>query len=197
VGDKRFLLTGSTLCTQMKRLESLKPKGYWILDTQSKQLDFFPIEKQRRIVYEKMAFEHASASDVQQRLVSFLSGLNLTLFEQKPLVRVKLSGSLAKGVSSSDVAFRQWIEPFREHAFLSVDESFSEGSLRQKISELRSFQQSRTSVLDLGMELLEKNLSQTGFDASVNAREVFEELAQGDAEKALEALRQKEKGKKD
>jgi hypothetical protein len=96
---------------------------------------------------------------------------------------------IAKGVSSSDVRLREWIEPFREHAFLSVDESFSQGSLRQKISELRSFQQSRASVLDLGMELLEKNLSQTAFDAQTNPRELFELFCEGESEKALQLLR--------
>jgi hypothetical protein len=90
---------------------------------------------------------------------------------------------------SSDVRLREWIEPFREHAFLSVDESFSQGSLRQKISELRSFQQSRASVLDLGMELLEKNLSQTAFDAQTNPRELFELFCEGESEKALQLLR--------
>jgi len=187
-GNNRFLLTGSTVVTQMKRLESQKPKGFFVLDTGTKKLEFFSIPSQRLVFYEKMAFEDASLEDVRNRVTGYLDGLFSKSFDQKPLVRLKLVGSIGKGFSSSDLQLSKLIAPYKEKAFFSADESFSEVSLRQKIAELRAFQKSKVSVLEMGLELLDKNLSETPFDSAFDSRQIFEWLSEGETEKAMEAL---------
>ncbi len=189
--NKRFLLTGSTVATQMKRLESQKPKGFFVLDTVSGKIEFFPIPKQRRIFYEKLVFDSASIGEVSSRVKSVLDSIFSQSFEQKPLVRIKLAGSLAKGVSSADLNLNHLIADVANKGIFSVDESFSESSLRQKISELRSFQKSKASVSEMGLEILEKNLSQTNFENSFDVRQIFEWLSEGETEKAMAVLLEK------
>ncbi|GEM_PF-141817 len=187
---KRFLLTGSTVATQLKRLEAQHPKGYFILETQTNAIQFFPIPKQRKIFYEKLKFESATPDEIKKNVHAFLEKVFSQTFEQKPLIRIKLVGSLAKGFSASDVKLRELTAEFDAQALFSVDENFSESSLRQKIAELRTFQTNHASVLEMGLEILEKNLEQTRFNQAFDTRRVLELLSAGDTDAVLELLSQ-------
>lgn len=187
----RFLLTGSTLATQLKKLEAEKPKGYWQYDTQSGNLDFFAIPVQRKIFYKKIVFENASVEKVKSEINSFFATVFLQSFELKPLVRVKLTGTLEHGLESQAINLHALLAPWREKCLLSFEENFASASLQQKIAELRALQLHKTSIAFQGMQLLEKELQKTSFDNAFDVQTVFEWLAKGETEKVLELLTQK------
>ncbi|MCX7008281.1 MAG: hypothetical protein NTY53_13715, partial [Kiritimatiellaeota bacterium] len=62
---KRFLLTGSSIFTQMKNLESKRDKGVFLFDTKTKKLDFVPFEHQRKLFYHKFDFKNAKPEEVE------------------------------------------------------------------------------------------------------------------------------------
>lgn len=189
----RFLLTGSTIATQLKRLEAEKPKGYWLYDTKTRQLDFFAIPRQRKVFYKKIEFENAGVEEVKRQINTFFEDIFRESFELKPLVRLKLTGGLARGLEPSALNFSAWLAPWKEKCLLSFDEQFVSGSLRQKIAELRALQQDKASIASQGMALLEKELAKTSFDNALDMHALFELLSQGETEKAMELLTKKTK----
>ncbi|MBU0636386.1 DNA repair exonuclease [Candidatus Micrarchaeota archaeon] len=189
----KFLLTGSTICTQIKKLEAEHPKGYWIYNTISKKLDFREILRQRKMFYKKMVFENATRESVQEKINLFFEGIFKQSFELKPLVRVKLGGTLQRGLEPKALNLAGLLAPWKEKCLLSFEENFASASLQQKIAELRKLQKSKTSITSHGMALLEKELEKTAFNKAFDVHLIFEWLEYGEIDKVIEALTQSKK----
>ena len=188
LGDTNFLLTGSTIATSIKKLESEKPKGVYFFDSSLKNFYFKKLPNQRKMFYHKINFKDANIEQVIsecKKIISFdlnsISGL-------KPLIRLNLKGSLKKGLSSADVDLKDFFNEFEKKAILSISKNFSSTSFRKKISELREVQKERLSVVSLGFELLEKNLAEAKFEESFSVKKLFDLLAEKDIDSALELV---------
>lgn len=197
-----LLMPGSTITTQMKKLESEKGKGIFIFDTgegaKAKDAQFIPLPNQRKFFYHKVEFSAASAEDVLAKATALVEH-DLTLAASHsipPLIRLKLCGTLASGVSNSDVQLGAPDETFKGRAILSISREFETAGFKKKIAELREMQHSKKSVAAMGIEILEKNLSETGFNNAFDARRVFTLLADGETEKVAELLSGREKAER-
>jgi len=185
---KRLIMPGSTVITQMKRLEAEKEKGIFVWDSSLNTLEFKPLPNQRKFVYKKLEFKEAGQEEifgaVEKALESAIDGN----FLQKPLVKIKLKGTLAKGVQQSDISFSKLLEQYGEKAIVSIGREFSAVSFAKKLEELRELQKSRKSIASMGLELLEKNLAQTDFKNAFDAREFFDLLEAGKVDEVVEKL---------
>ncbi|MAG22228.1 MAG: hypothetical protein CL943_02905 [Candidatus Diapherotrites archaeon] len=186
VAAGRFIMPGSTIITQMKRLEAEKGKGIFIWDTEADALEFLSIPNQRKFFYKKLEFKEAERDKIKARVEKTLEEILAPTFPQKPLVKIKLVGSLAKGLQQGDISLKQQTEKFKDKALISVSRNFEAISFAKKLEELRSLQKSRKSVTAMGLDLLEKNLSQTSFGNAFDPRDLFEMLAIGKIDKAVE-----------
>lgn len=188
----KFILAGSTICTQMKSLEAGKPKGFYILDTVSSSISFNEIPVQRKIFYHREKFEDSKPSEVLQKVSSLIKkDLELNGNSLEPLIRVKCIGGISKGYSSSDVSFSEIEKTFNEKAILSLDKDFASASFRKGIEELRELQKQKKGIAELGFDLLEKNLKETDFSNAFDVREIFDLLAEGKTEEVIELLSKK------
>ncbi len=188
-----FLLTGSTVTTQMKKLEGEKPKGVFVFDTVSKKIDFFPLPVQRRLFYFKEKFAAATpgqivskASDCIQAAIAKNEGII-------PMVRLKFHGTLAPGFNSIDVDFHELKQEFEGKAILSISKEFFSESFKKKIGELRELHASKHSIASIGIDLLEKNLEKTSFNRAFDSREIFELLAEDRLDEAIALLLREKK----
>ncbi|MFA4907463.1 MAG: metallophosphoesterase [archaeon] len=188
----KFLIPGSTIITQMKQLESKKPKGVLVLDTVSGKTEFFEIPNQRKLYYEKMEFKGSSPALVSEALRRKISSVLASHSESlKPLIRIRLSGTLEKGSSQSDISLSAIESEFSANAILSIDRNFSSQEFGKRIEDLREMQAQKKSVAETGIEMLEANLSQTSFNNAFDARRLFELLSSKDRnclERAMAAL---------
>lgn len=185
-----FLLSGSTLTTQLKNSECGKPKGVFVLDTASRALSFLAIPEQRRAFYAKLKFEDSRPSEVLQKVGETIEGfLEENNSSLEPLIRVKCVGSLEKGFSSGDAGFSELERKFSQKALLSLDKAFDSNDFRKTIAELRELQRERKSVSKLGLEILQKKLSETSFNSAFDVERVFELLAEGNVEEAEKLLK--------
>ena len=192
LGNKKFFIPGSTIVTQMKRLEAEKPKGAFMFDTKTMKYDFFELPGQRKLLYETITFENASAKEIKEKTRETLEKLlGAGGFQKKPLVRIKLKGTLAKGVSLPDASPQEIVKEFEERAIVSVGSDFSQNSFKKRVEELRRLQRNRKSIAEIGIELLEKNISETGFDNSLDVRELFSLLEEGKIDEAILLLSKK------
>jgi len=185
LGNKRFLLTGSAIFTQMKSMEASGGKGIFLFDTKTKKLTFVPFKVQRKLFYEKLKFDNAKPDEVVKQFSDKLAEFLSCDFEVKPLVRIKLSGSLAKGFTQSDVAID--ISKYKDKAVFSISKDFSVESFQKKIEQLKSIQNEKKSVVDFGINILEKNVEEAGLK-DFDTRRVFDLLSVGEVEKTQSFL---------
>ena len=193
----KLLIPGSTIVTQMKKLESEQKKGIILIDSSSMNLSFLPLRKQRKLFYEKISFKEAFPEQILEKLKEkineFLLENNSDLI---PLIRIKLNGSLAKGLTQSDLDLNKVLDEFKGKAVFSVDKDFSSLSFKKRIQELREMHKTKKSVSALGLELLEKNLFETSFNDAFDVQRFFELLCEEDVEKAISFLNENVKEEK-
>ncbi|MDD3084026.1 MAG: hypothetical protein PHP82_03315, partial [Candidatus ainarchaeum sp.] len=181
--EKRFLLCGSTIYTQMKSLESEKGKGVFLFDTISKKLVFIPFKIQRKMFYEKIKFDNARPEEIINVVKKKLETIFCNSFEMKPLIRLKLCGTLAKGFSQKDISFSL---P-EDKAIFSITKSFEMDSFKKKINSLKELQNEKKSIVELGINLLEKNVEEANLN-DFDTREIFGLLSENEIEKAERIL---------
>jgi DNA repair protein SbcD/Mre11 len=178
IDDKNFLLCGSTIFTQMKSLESKNGKGIFLFDTVSKKLDFVPFKIQRKLFYEKIKFDNATPQQVVDKVNSILEKIFLNTFELKPLIRLKLVGSVAKGFTQKDI----FLSLPEDKAIFSVTKKFESESFKKNINSLKELQSQKKSIIDFGLTMLEKNVEDAGME-NFKVRDVFELLSENELEK--------------
>jgi hypothetical protein len=183
--SKRFLLTGSSIFTQMKNLESKSEKGVFLFDSASMELKFVPFKVQRKLFYEKMKFSEANPEDVKKEVFAKLSEFNFDGFRLKPLVRLRIIGTLAKGFTQSDVSID--LSKYSDKAIFSVSKDFSVESFQKKIESLKLVHGEKRSVSEFGVDILEKNVIEAGL-VDFDTRRVFELLSVGEIDKVESLL---------
>ncbi len=188
--EKNFLVTGSTIITQMKKLEAKKPKGIFIFESKDKSLQFITLPKQRKFIFEKLEFKEGTTEQIKEAVEKKLDQI-LSNSQNKPLIKIKLKGSLVKGLENKDIDLRAIQEKFRDKALLFIDCNFEEEGFKQKLEQLRKTQLGNKSVAAMGFDLLEKNLAETGFNNAFEVKRVFDLLAEGDINKVVGLLSEK------
>lgn len=178
----RLLIPGSTVITQM-RVDEAEPKGYYLYDTKGRKAEFITV-KTRPFFFKEIEFENAKIGDVQKRCREAVDEA-IRKAEEKPIIRLRLSGTLAPGISQSDVG----IEMEEEKAFVYVSNELNVVSLKEKIERIRSLREKKMSIRDFGMELLTARLLESGF--KTEGREgLFDRLAEG-VDRVFEEMKKK------
>ena len=193
---KKLLIPGSTVFTQMKNLEGKKPKGWYIYDTKTKQLEMHHLPKQRKLYYHKLKFKDGTPQKIlkvcREVIEKDLIHSKLT-HDMLPLYRLKVTGTLAKGFTQADVDISPLVKEFESKALFSCMKKFSTGEFSFRLDELRALHKSNTSLSKMGIDLLEKNLQQTLMDKRIDVKRLFELLEEKDnIDKVVQLLREGE-----
>ncbi len=162
-----FLIPGSTIQTQLNK-ESIQRRGFWILDTESRSLDFRELGSQRKVYYR--AFENPEQEDIETEIEKILEETH----EKKPIIRIRLTGK------ETDTSAIQ--EKFQDQAILSFKKDFEEEPI-----PTRTLEEHTLSVQELGRKLLRENLQSAGLDPE-RFESIFELLLEKKTEQAQEML---------
>lgn len=188
---KKFLLVGSTITTQMKRLEQEKPKGLYLFESETGELKFKEIPNQRKLFYHKIKFEEAKLSEVINDCRKLIEEDLIKENALPPLIRLNLTGSLSAGLNESDINVNEILGEFNDKAIFSVSKNFSSKQFSKKIEELRKLHSEKKPISSLGFELLEKNLNETDFNNAFDAEKVFHLLEEGKIDEVIELMEKK------
>ena len=187
-GGKKLVIPGSTVVTQMKKNET-GAKGIVVFDTGTKKSEFVEINS-RPFVYEEIVFREAGIAEVGKKVGEKLAEIAEKFAGREPLVKIKLAGTLAKGLQNSAIDLKEVEKEFGGKMLLSIDKALESAALKEKIEKIRAGrQEERKSVQEMGMEILREKLADGAarYEAE-EAEELFAALADGDAEKALAKL---------
>lgn len=176
---KKLLIPGSTVFTQMKNLEGKKQKGWYVYDTQTRELTMHYLPIQRKLFYHKLKFKDGTPQKILKVCREVIEKdliHSQHVHTMPPLYRLKVTGTLAKGFTQADVDLSSIVKEFESKAFFSTMKKFSTGEFSFRLDELRALHKSNVSISRMGIDLLEKNLQQTLMHTRIDAKRLFELL---------------------
>lgn len=178
-----IIATGSTILTEMKRIESERKKGFCMLEFGTKlAIRFVPIKAVREFKYETISITNKKPLAILTELAEKAS--NFIKFyhgDTKPLLKFKLKGKLEEGFLPTDLSFGTIIKKFSDKILLAIDKTEVESlELSERAKQLSDLKK-RASIEQIGLSLLAENLK--GVDAK-KIESVFNFLVEGELEKA-------------
>jgi DNA repair exonuclease SbcCD nuclease subunit len=187
-GKKRLLLPGSTIVTQQRKNEAEHKKGFYIVDTDGFKCSFVGVGQQRPYYYREFAFKDAAIDEVVTKAREYLERVMLTPHEIKPQVAIKLSGSLESGKESSHLNEQDIKNGF--DAIISINNDLTSADFKKKIEQLRQIQQSKMSVEEMGLDLINKLLADTKYKG-IPPGEILDALADGENDEVIKKVLQR------
>lgn len=175
---KTLFHPGSTLLTQMRKIETSVPKRIWFCEPGKKKLYSEDLNSPRKFYY--LEIEGTSTDEILDKAREELSKIEES--ERKPMVKLKLAGELPPG---STLNIKKLTQEF-PNLILSIDSSVEAKQFKKKIDLLREAQ-AKKSVDELGLSILQKNLEQTGYEGPA-AHELLPLLAEGKQDEARKAI---------
>ncbi len=182
IHGKPFLIPGSTVLTQQKENEQ-EPKGFFIYDTKSNSSEFRHINS-RPFISVKLKFDGAPPDEVIRSVEQELQRI-IKQSKEKPIIRLRIEGSISKGFHGVDLQLRTIRSRFATAAFLDIEQSIEDIGTEKEIEQIREGRLDGLSIKELGMGIFNKKLKEGGFSAGINPAELFEALSIKKKEKAL------------
>ncbi len=171
--DAPLLIPGSTIQTQLNK-EAVQSRGFWILDTATKELSFRELQGQRKVYYR--SFENPSSGEIEAEIERILEESH----EKKPIIRIRLSGK--------EAALPDLQEKYQDQAIISMKKDFEDETL-----PIKTLEEHKLSVQELGRKILRENLQSAGLNPE-KFESIFELLLEKRTEQAQELLYKSEKG---
>lgn len=172
-GERPLVLPGSTITTQMNKIEAERPKGFLMVDTDEDSVEFIALEQTRDVVHETVDADGMTGSQVRDRVMEIAEEATDGQ-ERRPLVRVVVEGRTDAEVSVAEL--RRSVED-------DVIPSLTVDLDRPDPDDDHSVDISEESAASMGQTMLSEAV---GFDVS----DLFDQLAGSDTDEALAVLKE-------
>ena len=178
-----ILVIGSTVRTQLRKIEAQRKKGFYIIDfgSEKTKIDFVELENVREFYYEIFDVTGKKPSEVITNIQERIN--EITKFHTSklaPLIRFKLKGSLAEGFLPTDLNFVPLSRKFSDKSLLYFDKTKVESSkLSERAKLLYDLKQNKISIEDIGMKLLLENMKVKTDAETKRVTDLFETLVEG------------------
>jgi DNA repair exonuclease SbcCD nuclease subunit len=175
VHGKKFLIPGSTVLTQLKEGEQ-EGKGFIIFDTAKYTYEFVPI-KCRQLVFKSLKFNGAEPKEIRETCEKEIEAI-LEKSRERPIIRIKLEGTMAKGFNSTDVPTNSILSKYGQKAVIDFDNSkLTDPELQSEIESIRENKIGDLPIAELGMNILGERLRELKFDDKIKYTTLFSILS--------------------
>ncbi len=158
-----ILIPGSTVVTQLSQREATGDKGFFIIDLppEKKLRDInFKVISTRPAHYLLLELYGKKPVEVQFTISQAISKALSLVHNVKPMIKVKVKGTLAQGFSPADLNINTIYKDFAGKVILDIDKSdLVAADAKEKTSFLQDLKERKISADQLGLELIKKNLS--------------------------------------
>ena len=165
----KVLIVGSTVITQL-RDEDQQEKGYYLIDSDTKKAEFIKI-KTRPFFCNTLEFENAKPQDIRIKIESHILEFLNKEFEQKPILRIILKGTLESTVDDIDLSGYD-----TDKAQIFIDNHLEGNSLFDEIKKIKGDQIEKATPDELGLKILIENAKTANMDPK-RAKELFEKYS--------------------
>ncbi|MDY6776675.1 MAG: DNA repair exonuclease [Candidatus Nanohaloarchaea archaeon] len=169
-GDKPLIIPGSTVSTQMRKVEAEQPKGFVTVDTERDEVDFHELETPRKLFYEEVDVKGLSSAEIMSKVDDRMEEI-LDGYDKKPLVRLILSGESNASVKKSEIR-----ERYEDEAVLSVSLRMERG----ESGEGASLDRDSEGIAEMGRAMLREKM-----EGSVEVEDLFDLLADEELDEAM------------
>jgi DNA repair exonuclease SbcCD nuclease subunit len=184
IDGTKFLLTGSTIMTQLKKEESEVAKGFYQVEIgEETKINFIPLENNRKFFYEEL--ELKSDSSIRDQVEGVLNEKLKEEFSKKPIVKIKIFG---KETGIIEKELREIEKKFSDKAIIYFSKELESEEMTKKIELLRNLRERKLSIEETGLQILKKNLEELKFSSSFDAEDIFKLLSDGDVEKTFNII---------
>lgn len=171
VHGKKFLIPGSTVLTQLKEDEQ-EDRGFILFDTTTYTYEFITI-KCRQLVFKSLQFNAAEPKEIKERCEQEIERI-LKASREKPIIRMKLEGTMAKGFNSIDIPVNSITSKYGQKATIDFDNSkLLDPELQSDIEAIRENKIGDMPISELGMNILGERLKELKFDDKIKYAELF------------------------
>ena len=181
IDGTNFIITGSTLVTQLKEEEAKNPKGFYKLSLPEKKLEFVELESSRKFFFLEIPIpEKKSLRDqVDIEVKKILS----EKFPKKPIIKIRLTGKKSELIEKD---LRSIEKHFEGKAIIRFSKKFEEEAEREESME--KIREEKLSLDEIGMELLKHNLAGLDFKNSFDQAVMFKLLSDNQTEAAYNIM---------
>jgi double-strand break repair protein MRE11 len=183
-----IVLPGSTVMTEMKRIESKSKKGILILDIKENiSSKFIELKKSRILHYEVIEIKNNKPSEITAKIQEdIIKKIEYHTHELIPLLKYSLRGELADGFIPSDVSFRALTKKYKDKAIIKIDKSkLTSKAVGEKAKLISDLKQNKISIESLGVKILAKEMKMKN---TAKLNDLFTALSQGDLDIAENLL---------
>jgi DNA repair exonuclease SbcCD nuclease subunit len=178
-----ILVPGSTVRTQLRKIESQREKGFYIINFKSGKLnvEFKELESVRKFYYEIFNVTGKKPSEIITAIQEKINQ-RLTQHTKKlsPIIRFKLKGKLSHGFLPTDLNFVPLSRKFGGKTLLYFDKTKVESSqLTERAKLLYDLKQKNVSIEEIGMQMLIENMKVKCIGETKKIMELFDQLVEG------------------
>ncbi len=173
--DRPLVLPGSTVTTQMNRVEAEVPKGFLTVDTTSDEVTFHELDAPRTLYHEDIDVSGMSSAEVLNAVRERMEPIAAADHEKTPLVRLVIHGETSAAVTKTEIR-EAWGDDAILSLTLRLDRDPGGMALDGAVDDGRS-------IAEIGRDLLREK---TGADMAID--DLFDVLAAGDVDAALDQV---------
>jgi DNA repair exonuclease SbcCD nuclease subunit len=186
-----FLIPGSTIITQIKKLEILDNRGFYTFDTITKKLEFVAIPIQRKYFYFEIKEENTTKQELIDKINAKINEIKneFVLYNDTkliPVLKVKVSAKLNmnENTNLNEKSFPN------EDVILIIDKKLEIHELKNKIENI-NFEQDKINALENSKKIFEKNLIDAGYKNSIDIDTLITVLKDNNPEKTSQYVLEK------
>jgi len=184
INGTRLLLTGSTIVTQLKKVESEIAKGFYQVEIgKETKINFIPLENNRKFFYKEL--ELKPDVTIRDQIEGVLNEILKQEFKKKPIVKIKISG---KETGIIEKEFKEIQKKFSDKAIIYFQKELESEEMTKKIELLRNLRERKLSIEETGLQILKKNLDELKFTFTFDYESLFKLLSKGETDMALDIL---------
>ncbi|MDD4049785.1 MAG: DNA repair exonuclease [Candidatus ainarchaeum sp.] len=184
----RFIMSGSTVSTQNKKIESDTEKGFFILDTKTNQLDFHAIKNTRKVFYKDLDLKLTTPEKTIEIITLEIEKLIEKKEDKKPLLRIRLKGELLKGYFLKSINLKEIEDKYKDYFYISFSNKIQEQKLKESVEKLKSIEQNKGNLFEISKSIFFEQISQTNISKDFDYQRFFDILYNGDLSKAKEFI---------
>ena len=194
----KFIITGSTMMTQLEKAESRNPKYMWKIyldggmdDGKMKdaemnggkmKIEAIPLENNRKFYYEDIFVNNNSARDIsEEKIRSILNSPH----KKKPIIKLRIVGKESEVI---DRDLRDLEKKYSDQAIMIFTKELETPEITKKIEFLRNVREQKLSIEEVGLSLLKKNLIELNFATLFDYEQAFNLLTEGGVDIMLNIL---------
>ena len=181
--NTRFVITGSTLTTQLERSESGNSKYMWKIHIDGEtSIESIPLESGRKFYYEDVVVGDSSVRDVSE---SKISEILSRPHAKKPIIKLRIVGKESDVIEKD---MKDLEEKFSKDAIIIFTKELETPEITRKIEFLKNVREQKLSVEEVGLSILKKNLMELNFSSMFDYEQAFGLLTEGEVDVMADIL---------